>query len=877
MNNIAILLALATACAVLASCQTKQDAPADCSAIPPCKAPMDTPQPRRQNTPKLQHKSEIASIRKQIDQSFQHVPPHQGRNILDYVTNQIIQLAVYDLDGAIEVFQKAHALYQADISHLNASESNYHREILLRVIKEITSNKSCDPADGLRFYKAIRKGPQGSCFGSGPADGYETYFSALGESMVNRNSPDIPKDTPHWLRPWLPASRIANDCRTDAYAAAICYNLIGRATTTADQTKKLMLQAHGYSAKSRELALACMEVNHFTRNPMDTTSTFDESFIRLINTSGFDSQTRLQIAYAAAYTNPKILVSPSIAKAFAGVFIPYCAGEFSVVDARIIHILQSMADFQPTPESVPHLRNINEAFWSNANAHKKDNHLAIEQQQAVRLLLASIRIGDFKQTKLLLQNDQPSLVGNLDVIVALVLAGHFQLACELLPDEASKYKLNYHIGISYDDALFQKLDALAEASPRPERTLLFECQLVRIFEGRGNYGMYGVKKRKPALIARYLKHKPEALARRAELLSFFIANTNPSPAELENDIFEIADRIDARQAIAQWMGDQQISAADLPAEAAKHILRAAALAQFNKGNTSIFVSQCEAITSAIEHSSEQKPNAFLPDITHNFLSYAYLAVVEAVSSNNTEAFAKIIGPLRNFALAVPRIRSDQLTYPSLALHDFVSHWDNQPEDLSAELKKWSHDDLQKSIESLEFPRKNFPLIQAMGSLRIKNPLLRVNLPESLITNILSRPSLARLFVTETPWLTNLRGIDCHDAVNTLAISPPESVTKEGRLILRFHHASGLSEAPALEAYQAILKDIPDTPMWNGIRVRCQLQATNEMIRLHHDIGEISILFDSINADQAKKTDYQVYRSVEINLESAKARNNKESP
>jgi hypothetical protein len=746
-------------------------------------------------------------------------------------------------------------------------------------MRSILQNKNSNPTHGFQFYRAIRKDEQKASFGITDGSSATPYLGALGEAMEGRFYKDIPENTPRWLRPWIAANQITGEYHNDALAAATCISLINRSMVPMEQAAKLLDETQASSDKTRELALRCQSIHHFGKTSPNYASSPEQSFIRMLEDPDFDSDTRLQIAYSAVYGNPNLLNNPVVAAAFAAVFIPHCAGDFSVVDPMTIRILQSMADMKPTPETLPHLRNINEAFWNNANTPKSDLHAAIDEQSAIRLFLASIRIGDLKHMTFLLTHVRTSLVGNLNILIPLIQSDQFQIAYELLPDEVSSYSTNNLTAITYNSALLGKLDAFAAFSPNPTRALRLECQLIQRLRVNGGSSVSEIiANRTTKLIARYQEIKPKDPTSRIEVMSILATGSLPVPPDVNNEICELAATMDARQLVLQGMREYKSSSdRDHPATHSHNILRTASMIRLLDGDPALFVALCDAIASTLNASS-QDDMPILQSTTQSFVHSTYRTVVQAVSENRTKAFPSIVRPLRDLALAVATTRSSSMIFSSVALHDFVSHWENQPEDLSDHLRKQNKGDLNRVIESIQFPRKTFPFIEALATMPEARRYPYGDDPKRLIIALLSRPSLAVLLPPEPSWFARMQYRGCEEIIPELAKSPPKTVTPEGLSLLRFHHASQqlsdsrqLSGSAAIEAHQEILKDLPPDPLWNTLRIKCQLKIANEMIREKHDVAEIRAIFDSIDAKEASKNDNFAYQSVLVNLRSAEAR------
>jgi hypothetical protein len=836
--------------------------------------------PHLQTTARLQREAKIANIRKQIDEQFQSLAQSQSRNALGNLQGHISLLATYDLDAAIEVFRDAHQRNQKNATPPIANESKSHRQALIYVARSILlQNKNSNPAHGFQFYRAIRKDDQKASFGITDGSSATPYLGTLGKAMEGRFYKDIPDNTPRWLRPWIAANRVTGEYHNDALAAATCVSLMNRPTVPMEQAVKLLETTQGLSDKTRELALRCQSINHFGRTSPNHATSPEQSFIRMLEDPDFDPDSRLQIAYCVMQGKTDILNAPAVAAAFANVFTPHCAGDFSVVDPMTIRIVQSMADREPTPEALPHLRNINEAFWNNAQSPKSDPHMAIDEPSAIRLFLASIRIGDHARTEMLLPRLHASLVGRVDIIKSLILADQFELAHKLLPDDATAYQNNSGPSFTLSDALFQKLDDFAESYPQSKRILRFECKLLQKAGSHDNPLLPAIiEKRSPGLIVRYRKHTPDSPALRIELLSLLVANSFPVPSDFEKEICELAAGIDATQATLEWMREYQTSppGSDLKGAYTNSILCSAAMIRLLEGDAALFTQLSDAITSAMSQFADR--DVMFPQmVSSTFIHRAAQAVVVAVTDYKTESFAKIIRPLRDLSLAGTSYSLSDSVGICLALHDFVSHWENQPEDLSGELRKRAPANKKHLVEWVRFPRQNFLFMEELAQPTRKTKTPYGADPEKLITAILSRPSLAPLLPSDSSWLYRLEYNKLGKIVTKLIQSPPDTVTPEGRILLRHHHASTkLRGMESLNALRDILKDIPPDPSWDFIRSQCKVQMVDLMIRQKHDVAETRSLLATVDTSQVSKEYIHTYEEVLKKLQAAEVRQ-KESP
>ena len=106
-------------------------------------------------------------------------------------------------------------------------------------------------------------------------------------------------------------------------------------------------------------------------------------------------------------------------------------------------------------------------------------------------------------------------------------------------------------------------------------------------------------------------------------------------------------------------------------------------------------------------------------------------------------------------------------------------------------------------------------------------------PIEFVRAILSRESLADIYVVSNSWLTLVDTGDVYQEVMTMGKNPPESVSPSGKAYLRYHSVTRDIHIPEerIASYQTLLQDIPNSPTWHEISINSKIQLIQNMLRL----------------------------------------------
>ncbi len=798
----------------------------------------------------------VATILKDIDQQFKQIDANPTIEPFGMIDSYIQKIAQYDLDKATEIFLRTHTIYKANISLYSNHTAKLHQRYFNNLLRSFSTDTNILPKSGIKFYRAVLDSPNGSDFGYTSEDQNSSYLSNLGYNLVNRLIANIPDKTHPSLSPWLIINQLPEEVQNDALAAMICHTLHNQnSNITITELTPLLEKAEGLSKKTRDIIISCAHITNLRNLTPENRITSFQHLSKLLNNPTFSPNTRTQIALSALRAR-EIFSLPGTAEMYSEFFTDLSKQDQSMVNSLVINSLTSISNTEIPAESIPHLKTMSEAFWDNANSTKSGGHTPLAEPQALSLFLLAIKASDVKNTELIFSKIRTFSVGNQIVITNLILNDQFDLAEQLLPDESASFFSNQSIYHSLP--LLEKLIEFSSKSKKPEQVLRLECHLINkahINQSKGDLAKK-LQERKQQLITTYLKNPPKSLQNRCEILSTIQSPYSPVDPALEKEICDVAAKLDPKQALSNWHEKYKSNAINgLSEEHPFKIICTAAMIHFLNGDPTLFISTCEAITEISNRIKAQDEYKLVLMIA-SFIDPALLTTAQAVALNKTESFSKSIKPLRNLALTLCKFRYETRFEQTLALHDFISHWENQPEDLTKEMNKIGNDENKSARNSIAFPREHFPFITSLGNIQSQRGSSSYGPnTDKLLIAILSKPSLGNILPTKSSWLSRMENNESSSTLAELAKSLPETLSPEGRTLLKLHNTMmRIRGNEAVESYQSILKDIPDNINWESVRIDCKLRLAGEMLRLKMNIPEIRGIFDSI--DQEKVSNYQ---------------------
>ncbi len=800
----------------------------------------------------------VATILKTIELQFKQIDANPNQNPFDMVDSYILQVAPYDLDKAIEIFLRAHSVYKTNIAYFNGQQSNGHQTYFSNILRSFASDRKIRPESAIKFYRAVLSSPNGSEFGYTSSDNGASHLYILGSHLLSRLNASIPKSTHHSLRPWLITNQLPKEYQNDALAAMICFTLhqqnsgLGIAELT-----PILEKTEGLSEKTREIITSCSYISNLRNLTPEIRATSSQHLSKLLNDPIFTPNTRIQIALSALRSR-EILNLPAVAEIYSEIFTNLSKQDQSMVNSLVVDSLVSVTTTEIPSESIPHLKKISEAFWDNANSPKSGGHSPIREDQALGLFVLAIKTGDGKNSDLLLPKIRAVSIGNLNTITNLILNNQFDLADQFLPDESSSFSSNQTIKHSL--ILLEKLIEFSSKSKKPEQILRLECHLINMapLKQYGNDLANKLQERKQQLGIIYLKNPPKSLQIRCEILNTIHSAFSPTDPDIEKEICEVASKLDPKQTLSNWFDKFKANRSNgLSEQHPFKIVCAAAMIHFLNGDPTLFNSTSDAFVEISKRTPiEEEYQIRL--MLQSFLEPAFMTTAQAVAQDKTKSFSKSIKPLRELSLALSKFKKSTNLSQALALHDFISHWENQPEDLTKELNKVGNIDNKSAINFIAFPREHFPFISTLGDIQSGRGSSGFG-PNSdkLLIAILSKPSLVNLLPTKSPWLrSRMESTELSGTIAELAKSLPETLTPEGRILLRMHNTGmRIQGIEAIESYQSILKDIPSNNYWDSVQIDCKIRLIDLMLRHKKNIPEVRDIFDSI--DLGKVSNYHI--------------------
>ena len=811
---------------------------------------------------KLQLKSKerndklAAAILINIDQKFKQLAASPSINPFGLVDNDIYQLAAFDPDKAIETFFRAYDAYKANNSNISNNQQSIHQVYFANILSSLASDRKIRPECALKFYHAVMNGPSAADFSYDYRNNNQTHLCSIGSNLNSRLNSSVPKNIHNYLRPWYIANQLPVEYQNDALAAMVCFIIYQQnSSPNIDELTTILEKTEGLSEKTRELIINCSYITKSSNKKSENRSIIGQHLLKLLNDTTFSPTTRSQFAISALRLNA-ILALPDVAEAYANILSEMAKQDQSIAITVIISALVSINSEDIPAESIPHLKRISEAFWENANTPKSSGHPPIREDQALGLYLFAIKTGDANNAELLLPKIRAVSVGNINVITSLILNNQFDVAEQLLPDESSTYFSNQ--SIYHSIPLLEKLIEFSSKSKKSEQILHLECYLINIasLNQRGDELSKKIQDRKQLLATAYLKNPPKSLQVRCEILNALQSLISPTDPAIEKEICDAASNLDPKLTLSKWFDKYKINHSNwLNEQYPFQIICTAAMIHFLNGDPTLFNSTCEAFSDIYKRTSIDE-GYNLKIMLQSFLEPAFLVTAQAVAQDKTKSFSKSIKPLRDLSLALSKLTNDNSVTQALALHDFITHWENQPEDLTKELEKTASIDNRSAIKSIAFPRQDFPFITSLGNIQSQRGSSSFGPnTDKLLIAILSKSSLGDILPTKSPWLNRMENSETRATFAELTKSPPETLSVEGRTLLKYGNTTmKIRGIEAIESYQSILKDMPDNTHWDNIRIECKLHLVREMILLKNNIPEIRVIFDSI--DQEKVPNYQ---------------------
>lgn len=822
----------------------------------------------------------IVTLMKAIDLQKKQIEAYPSQDPFSTLDNSIVELAQYDAEKATELFMWAYSTYKTNLSLYSVNSINAHQNYFDSVVGSMITNTKTPPANGLKFYHAIMNSPQAKDFGYASQEDSTPYLYTVGSHLMSRYGSGIDPKTPQSLRPWLIASRMPEELQNDALAAMTCYLFCTRnSTPSSSEIKPVLEKTDGLSAKSKELIISCFHLNNSGSISPEHYPAIIEHVKNILDDPIFSPNSRRQIALSMLQTT-EFLMIPEVAKIFSEVISDLSKEDRSMVNPMIINTLTNfyISNSSFPAESLPHYKSISESFWDNANSPKSGGHPPISEDQAIGLFLFSMKSGDEKNIQLLIPKIRGIATGNITFITQIISSECFSLADEFLPGDA-EFFFNTE-GFYHSPELMDKLLAYANQSKKSAQIARLESHLIRIVDSPSQHGedfMKKLQEHRKRLFEFYQANPPESAQVSSEILSAIHNSITPAEPAIQEEISKIAAKLDPDLAVSAWFQNyREARRTGLPEEAPVTIIYSAAMANLIDGKPELFISTCEALTKLLQKTNEDDDYHLQP-FTESFINPSLITTTRAVTENKTSALPKILPALEKLIVQLSKHKqlSNNELSSSLIIYDFISHWENQPDNVAQLLKKLNTEESRNLEKLFASPRMNFLFIERYSFINDAHELAHYgDRPIQLATSILSRESLSPIYVTSFSWLDTMQNQNLQKEIKELTLNPPDSLSPSGKAFLKYHAATDHipSNPEKITAYQALIKEIPAQDHWHQLTVNSKLHLVTAMLgNQESKIEEVRAVFDSIDPKNIPESNKDFYERALKELRNAESK------
>lgn len=770
-------------------------------------------------------------------------------NPFDQIQPTVIALAPLDLEKSVNLFLEAERRYTTSLTRggrLSSYTSNdlqvtERDESLSDVLNDSDSVMDKDPVLALRFLTAVLKSPEGGRFSLAASD-YEgqPLLSALGENL---RSGEKTKESP-WLRYMKSALAMPAEIRMDAVIAITCYEI--------NEDGAINASALAERRKSGEAERAALQQTYPLREVRDGVMGWQadnaagraitsKALVSVLADATISEPSRMQLAFNCLGRVPGILADPAIAASIAPLYERYCEAERSAVNGMSISVIKSLGSAEISAEAKPFAHRISSAFWKNANASKSGGHSTIPPRSATSLFLAAARAGDETMAQKLLTQAKQSILGDLPTITSLITSRQFDFAKTLLPDAGRIYR-NSKTSLVYNRTIEESMAAFANAGVDPFQFLRLESQMLGMKLAEGDLApKEPAKDRSLRLAAAYKKDPPKDRVIQTEILAA-ISNANQlASLELRSELTAFGRGVNADAAIRDWM--EGIGApTDLnPRYAVGRqecvVLRQAAMADLLAGDTGLLEKMAQSLISSPESSgSSDNENGFeyaVRESQTSLIDTALLWTCMAVSRGEMAGFEKSLKTFEDLTFSADgreEFDSGQVN-SSLALCQFLAHWNGQPERFTALCGRMKvRQNLMKGFAELSGLKAFAEGAARHGGWR-RDYFAETR--KKFLTAAFARPSLATLYPTLGGWTDNLSQSGLTDDLMALSSPLPADFIPVVRAPLMVFRGRQMAKAnkpdEAIAAFRAGLQECLPAPEWNLFRAVCKYELANALL------------------------------------------------
>ena len=788
------------------------------------------------------NEARIAELTENIEKQFELARQNPGSNLLGSIDSYITRLATLDFEKSVALFLEGLDL-QLQSGVPNSRNAALHERTLSSLLDTLGSTS---PEAALRFYISVIESPQGHSFGITDGRNSQPFLAMIGQTFLRQPAPTSNPEADPATFPWHAAESVSKDLRTDALAAIACATIYRGSSVNPEKLRQTFSESTGLSKRTRETAIAVSILRTASRSKDPAADL--QALVSILNDPKLRVEARTQLAISAATRNPEALSDPAFAKTIADIFSTYCALDSSTVNSLTLVLVGSLTRINEPEAALPHLKRINHAFWENANRAVTGGHPEITSDYVEPLFQTAILVGDEETARRLFPSVRQSMVGKPSSILSMILAGRFDFATDLLPDDNTSYQ-RQDIPTRYTPELEKQLVAFRESGVPPARLLRLETLLLKMRspEGKSPTREFTAE-RKKKLIAAYLENPPTGQLEKLEILSVLGTSTNPEESTFQKEISSLAVSLNPARILLDWDGNTQHSAS---APSHWDFLCKAASIRLVAGDGE----PTRALCTAMEKHAVKTGNASSRGLRYahrRFLAYIFPATRAALAEKHPEGFADLITPMADLAVALSKNSNFDRRQISatLALCEFFEASENRQGTIPETIAKIS-DNREEYEKQFAFPRAQSPFFQLLTSYRDSRDSIPTYTPsgKDFLTGVLTRPGLARLLVAEWPVLDYMDRDGFEEEILELATGPQETFSDGGRAALYYYLAIELKKKGEWAKYKETLgtciEHIPAGKPWAQLRATAKTLIVTELLRDPTEADKARKLFDSI--------------------------------
>jgi tetratricopeptide (TPR) repeat protein len=792
---------------------------------------------------------------------------NQHSSPFDELGEVIGLLAPLDLQKSVELFLEAERRFTASLTRggrLSSYTSNglsvaARDERLNSILSDSESVLSSDQQLAFRFLAAVLKSPEGQRF-SLASTSYddEPLLYRLGYSLRAMGNAVKDSKDPAWLRTMNLALEMPEEIRDDALLSIACNTIREGRNNKIDlaEERKQMATLRKVPEKLLTLRGITSGFLGWSQDTEEGRAATSKAIVALLGDEKIAESSRMQMAFVFATKNSAVLSDPAIAGAIATRFEQYAEAPRSAVNALGLEVMKAISKAPVSPETKLHLQRINAAFWKNANAAKACGHSQIPPYFVTTLFLAAARIDDSATAGKLLSQAKATLGGDIPTITSLISAGQFQIAKSLLPDAGRIYRPMPNTE-PYSREFEEKLAEFATQDVEPFQFARLECQLLSAKAAEGDLAAkQPALERSLRLAAAYKKDPPKDRLIQLEMLTALTRSNHLVTQELREEVTALATGIDFARALADWTNGTgqptDLNPRFVVGMNECSIIRQAALVNLLHGDASHLEKMVSVMAEAPKYNrrsnSSYGSSYALRELHRDTLNAAYTWTCVAVASGETIGIEKSLESFEKLTASIDarqEFETEQVV-SSLALCQFLAHWNSQPERFDA---------LVKRMEKQKNAVKNFSEpwgLRFFAEAAARHPAWKQDYfaatRKEFLNRALSRPSLAGLFPKLASWLERTDQTGLREDLLALTSPLPDAFIPVVRSPLMLYRGKQMVSQnktdEAIAGFRQGLAECPADPKWNHLRGSLKYELAATLHRVNQS-AEAKTIFASI--------------------------------